>query len=225
MDEYTLKDFDHPEDIHWNDLLTSLPGVHILQTSYWAEIKARVGWIAKYLVWEDKDGNIKAAALVLIKNLPLLGRLWNTCIIYIPRGPVLDWTNSNLATKVLRDLIEFGRRRHAIFLKIDPDLPIASGLPGSESYQPEVTGQNISLRNYWRKNGNIQLIRSNLKIRFCWISHCRETEILSRMKQKTRYNICLPDVKGSQSGRVILQISPPLSYVCPDCLQGWIYHS
>lgn len=195
MDEYSLEVLDQPEEIHWNDLLTALPGVHILQTSYWARIKARVGWKAEYLVWKDIRGNIKAASLVLIKNVPLIGRLRETCIIYTPRGPVLDWADSSLASRVLQDLIDFGRRKKAIFLKIDPDLPIAFGLPGSESFTKVATGQNIVyklLADNWRYSTDQIQFKNSIILDIS----LPETELLSRMKQKTRYNISLAARKG-----------------------------
>lgn len=195
MDEYTLEVLDQPGDIHWNDLLTALPGVHILQTSYWAKVKARVGWRAEYLIWKDMNGNIKGASLVLIKTLPLIGRLLKTCIIYTPRGPILDWADSSLASRVLQDLIEFGKSKKAIFLKIDPDLPIAFGLPGSEGFRTEIIGQGVVERlliENWKYSSDQIQFKNTIVLDIS----LPEPELLSRMKQKTRYNISLAARKG-----------------------------
>lgn len=195
MDEYTLEVHDQPDDIHWNDRIASLPGVHILQTKHWAEIKARVGWKAEYLVWKDQNGCDRSAALVLLKTVPIIGRFLKTCVIYIPRGPMLDWSDSILASRVLHDLIDFGKRKNAIFLKIDPDLPITLGLPGSESFHAEAAGQLIVDKlkgdDWCYSSDQIQFkntITLDLKL--------SENELLNRMKQKTRYNITLAGRKG-----------------------------
>jgi hypothetical protein len=38
--------------------------------------------------------------------------------MYIPRGPILDWTNYSYGKNVLDDIIVFARKNKAIFLKI-----------------------------------------------------------------------------------------------------------
>lgn len=195
MDKYTLEIHDQPGEIQWNDRLASLPGAHILQTSQWAEIKSRVWWKAKYLIWIDRNGCDKAGALVLIKKVPVIGRLLNTCIIYIPRGPVLDWTDAKLASQVLQDLIDFGKQNKAIFLKIDPDLPVATGLPGSQDYQVQKPGQMIKeklIRENWRYSIDQIQFKNTILVDLS----LTESELLNRMKQKTRYNISLAGRKG-----------------------------
>ncbi len=117
-----------------------------------------------------------------------LARFLKTCIIYIPRGPMLDWSDSILASRVLHDLIDFGKRKNAIFLKIDPDLPITLGLPGSESFHAEAAGQLIVDKlkgDDWCYSSDQIQFKNTITLD----SKLSENELLNRMKQKTRYNI------------------------------------
>ena len=50
---------------NWNEIISKLPGASLLQTSQWAEVKARVGWDAFPKLWKKDDGTVEAAALVL----------------------------------------------------------------------------------------------------------------------------------------------------------------
>ena len=55
----------------WNDIIADLPGAHILQTWEWGEVKERYGWQALPQVWHDQDGQVVAAALILIRSILL----------------------------------------------------------------------------------------------------------------------------------------------------------
>ena len=48
---------------NWNEIVAGLPGASLLQTSQWAEVKARMGWEAFPKLWKKPDGTVEAAAL------------------------------------------------------------------------------------------------------------------------------------------------------------------
>ena len=54
------------------------------------------------------------------------------CILYAPKGPLLDWSNESLCNRVFDDLQSFAKKQGAIFLKIDPDVLLGTGIPESE---------------------------------------------------------------------------------------------
>ena len=89
----------------WNDIIADLPGAHILQTWEWGEVKERYGWQVLPQVWHDQDGQVVAAALILIRPISW-GRFstpWR--MMYIPRGPLLmDWSDAGLRNKILSGL-------------------------------------------------------------------------------------------------------------------------
>ncbi len=64
-------------------------------------------------------------------------------VMYVPRGPMLDYSNQPLANQVIDDLQDYARRKGAIFLKIDPALVLAYGQPGSEDEIAHGTGLNF----------------------------------------------------------------------------------
>ncbi len=106
----------------WNTLVARLPGSHFLQTAQWAQVKRRTGWQPLYCAWRDENGRTAAAALVLQRALTF-GRLSIPLrVIYVPKGPLLDWDDQSLAQRVLDDLQSLARQHGAIFLKIDPDV-------------------------------------------------------------------------------------------------------
>lgn len=195
MTEYKMEVFIDPELCLWNERITALPGSHILQTSQWAQIKSQVGWQAEYLIWKDTSGLDRAACLVLIKRLPIIGRYINTCICYAPRGPLLDWSDVNLSKQVLNDLVEYCIKKHGIFLKIDPDLPTGIGLPNSDTFQINPTGKNILdelIHTGWKFAADQIQFRNTVILDLT----LAEDILLERMKQKTRYNISLARRKG-----------------------------
>ncbi len=101
----------------WDHRLLALPNPQILQSWEWGEFKARHGWRATRLLWQE-NGQAMAAASVLqrkMQHFPLP-------LLYVPKGPLLDWTNQPLVEHVLADLEALARQRRAICIKIDPDV-------------------------------------------------------------------------------------------------------
>jgi len=197
-------------DSSWNTLIASLPGAHFLQTEEWARVKAQTGWQPLYLVWLEADDNIQmvhwpsgdplpgqisAAAMVLQRSIPVMGFAARLRILYCPKGPLLDWANSALRRTVLDDLAREARRQGVIFLKIDPDVPLGSGVPGSPEDRPDLTGQTLvtelASRGWTFSDEQVQY-RNTVQVDLSPL----EDTLLSRMKPKTRYNIRLAQRKG-----------------------------
>lgn len=182
---------------NWNNLIAALPGAHILQTWDWAQAKARLGWKPHFLAWSPGDiasAPPQAAALVLQRTLRLGGFSARMSVLYCPKGPLLDWEDTALCQRVLGDLQAFARRQGGIFIKIDPDVILATGLPGPEETISPV-GQavlaDLQGRGWHFSNEQIQY-RNTVQIDLT----CPEPVLLERMKQKTRYNIRLAIRKG-----------------------------
>ncbi len=184
-----------PDPQSWNELVAGLPGGHVLQTSQWAQVKAAGGWDAHYLTWPGDGGQTIAAALVLERALSLRGLHTGLKVLYIPRGPLLDWSNPDLRRQVLDDIQAFARRRRAIFIKIDPEVVIGRGIPGSENDVLDPTGQALSAElnaRGWTFSPDQIQFRNTAMLDL----DGGEADWLARMKQKTRYNIRLAERKG-----------------------------
>jgi lipid II:glycine glycyltransferase (peptidoglycan interpeptide bridge formation enzyme) len=155
----------------WDDVIAGLPHAHLLQTWEWGEFKSRYGWSARRLAWGDGR-----AAQVLLRSAVRGGLK----VMYVPKGPLLDWADGDLRARALDDLEALARRERAIFLKIDPDV--------SAAFQLE---QALHQRG-WRFSPDQIQFRNTVRLDLSR----GEGEILAAMKQKTRYNIRLAEKKG-----------------------------
>ncbi len=126
----------------WNSTLRALPYAHILQTWEWGEFKrATTGWQPIRLAFA-RDGQVVALASVGMRSVGPLK------VMYVSKGPALAYEDTALASEVLHHLQKLARRQRAIWLKIDPDVIAATGLPaelseadGSDT--PHSTGQSF----------------------------------------------------------------------------------
>jgi lipid II:glycine glycyltransferase (peptidoglycan interpeptide bridge formation enzyme) len=150
----------------WERYIRRFPDVHVLQTGIWGEAKAAFGWSVSRIAGET------GGAQILFNSLPF-GFCWG----YIPRGPVGD-PEDEVWNKV--DLI--CRRKRAVLLKIEPDL----------SNGKEQRGTNLPDRSRLRRSLHTIQPRRTLIVDLIG----DEDDLLSRMKQKTRYNIRLSSRKG-----------------------------
>ena len=185
----------------WNDLIRSLPGSHFLQTSQWAEVKAEIGWQSKPFVWKDEEGHLQAAANLLIRRLRLFNRGPQVSIGYVPRGPMLDWGNVPLRTKVLSALEQAARNEGLIFLKIDPEIVLGRGIPGSQGDEENQNGMK-TFHDLESRGWRISPEQIQFKNTAVLDLTGSEEEWLSRMKQKARYNLRL-----SQRSGVIVRVA------------------
>lgn len=195
----------------WNTAISHLYGAHVLQTWEWGKVKSQFGWQPHYLVWFREDDQYKlstnhlpdrlkqkglvAAALTLQRNIRIGGFSHRMGIIYVPKGPLLDWSDSPLRHRVLQDLKEFAQKHGAIFIKIDPDLELGTGIPGKTGSNDHSLG--VSVVNDLKADG-WQFSEEQVQFRNTVLIDLgqSEEELLANMKQKTRYNINLALRKG-----------------------------
>lgn len=178
----------------WNKIIADLPGAHILQTWEWGQVKKRFGWQTLPRVWRDQQGNVAAAAMILIRVISL-GRFstpWR--LMYIPRGPLLtDWSDATVREQVFSDLRTLARNHNVIFIKIDPEVITGRG---ESDMQDPAAGQVIADL----KGAGWLFSQEQVQFRNTMIIELNRTfeELLGGMKQKTRYNVRLATRKGVQ---------------------------
>jgi len=188
----------------WNNLIAGLPGPHLLQTWEWSQVKAKYGWEPLPFLWQAKpskgsepsEGYMPvAAAMVLKRSIPIGGFAARLNILYIPKGPLMEWSDEPLRRRVLDDLQDFAKRQGAIFLKIDPDVVLGTGVPESEDSVEGNGGQAVISaleRRRWIFSSDQIQFRNTVMLDLS----PSEEEMLAHMKQKTRYNIRLAGRKG-----------------------------
>ena len=188
-----------------NTLISKLPNPHFLQTYEWGQVKAKYGWSPLYAVWTDDKfsvtddcslltDNYIAAALILKRQILHNGFAARLSILYSPKGPLLDWTNESLRNRVLNDLQSLAKKQGAIFLKMDPDVVLGTGVPASEDDAIDNNGQIVMAelkRRGWEYASDQIQFKNTVLIDL----NPTEEEILARMKQKTRYNVRLAEKK------------------------------
>ena len=210
----------------WNRTISSLPGsssegltgAHILQTWEWGQVKAANGWQPLFLTWQQEgnryrlhqnhipEGQISAATMVLQRTLHVGGFAARMNVQYAPKGPLMDWNNNPLRQAVLHDLQLLAKRKGAIFIKIDPDVLLGRGAPGTTEANEHQHGQALcdSLRGMgWHFSPDQVQFRNTVQLDLS----PHEVELLRNMKQKTRYNIRLAERKG-----VTIRLGKPADY-------------
>lgn len=174
----------------WDRALLALPNPQVLQSWAWGEFKSRHGWSATRLLFQEQ-GRTVAAASVLQRKLPRLP----ASLLYVPRGPALDWTDAALADRVLAELGNLARQRRALLIKIDPDVYYPGDVPAF-SPRPACAPDTARLlaRGGWRFSGEQIQFRNTVLLDLAR----PEDELLAAMRQKTRYNIRLAARRGVQ---------------------------
>ena len=90
------------------------PMVNLLQSSAWEKVKS--DWNHERLgIYEGE--NLLAVASILIKSLPLGYKMF-----YIPRGPILDYRDTEVLKFVLQSIKSYARSKKAIFVTFDPSI-------------------------------------------------------------------------------------------------------
>ena len=96
------------------------PMVNLLQSSAWEKVKSE--WNHERLgVYEE--GKLLAVASILVKSLPLGYKMF-----YIPRGPILDYRDTELLKFVLQSIKSYARSKRAVFVTFDPSICLSQHL-------------------------------------------------------------------------------------------------
>jgi peptidoglycan pentaglycine glycine transferase (the first glycine) len=165
-------------DAAWDAFVAGHPNGHVLQTARWAALKASFGWTCERAVLRtipSPDAPILGGASILYRRLP-----WGQTLAYVPKGPVVDWSDPAQARAVLTMVREISLRQHAALLKIEPELP--------ESAEVAAMLAGCGFRPSPQRIQPLSTIHIDLA--------ADEETILSRMKPKWRYNVRLAARKG-----------------------------
>lgn len=153
----------------WDEFLEKYPNAHILQTSKWGELKSQFGWEIVHVAEGSTGAQI------------LFRRLFSFSIAYIPKGPVGDDWNP-----IISSIHQECKKRRAILLIIEPDM-----WESGDNYAGLSFLDRQNLKGFRIGEQSIQPRRTIV----VGIGKA-DDQILSAMKQKTRYNIRLAEKKG-----------------------------
>lgn len=93
-------------------------GSHYQSFNY-ALLMAENGYDYELIGYVDEYGRIHAASLILIKKLSHIYKYG-----YAPKGFILDYFNKKLVKDFTKDLITYYKKKHIVFIKINPEIAI-----------------------------------------------------------------------------------------------------
>jgi lipid II:glycine glycyltransferase (peptidoglycan interpeptide bridge formation enzyme) len=157
----------------WNRFVEATPGGHHVQTSHWAQVKSYQGWRALNLI-ATRDNLIVGGAQILIRRLPLIGRVG-----YIHRGPLLASRAPGLTPLLIAKLKEVARQHSIQCLIVHPPVNGEALDQGLHDSGFRLTGM---------RTASLATVVLDLGP--------DEDSLLSGMKPKTRYNVQLSQRKG-----------------------------
>ena len=99
-----------------DDFVKQSPLCNLLQSSNWAKIKDNWDSCITGVYQKDK---LVASGLILIKHLPL-----SFTMMYIPRGPIMDYENKELVKFYLKELKKWAKTKHCLFISFDPAIKL-----------------------------------------------------------------------------------------------------
>ena len=114
-----------------DEFVKNSPQTNLLQSSDWAKIKDNWG-NERLGIYQDQK--LVAVASILIQPLPL-----GFTMLYIPRGPIMDYQNSQLVSFMLQSIKTYAKSKRAVFAKFDPSLFLRKGIIGQEAKDQEAT--------------------------------------------------------------------------------------
>ena len=114
-----------------DEFVKNSPQTNLLQSSDWAKIKDNWG-NERLGIYQDQK--LVAVASILIQPLPL-----GFTMLYIPRGPIMDYQNSQLVSFMLQSIKTYAKSKRAVFAKFDPSLFLRKGLIAQEAKDQEAT--------------------------------------------------------------------------------------
>ncbi len=94
------------------------PLYNIFQSPQWRSVKKE--WDA-YLTGVFDGEKLVATAMILSRSLPLGLKMF-----YIPRGPLMDFSDTKLLAFFVKELKSFARKKRAVLIRIDPNVLLSS---------------------------------------------------------------------------------------------------
>lgn len=164
----------------FNDFVARFETGDLLQSFEWGELKARTGW-SPVRVLAEQHGRIVATASILKRPIPKIGR----CIMYAPRGPVLDTSDGSLVEQFCAHLRQVAIKHRAILLKIDPPVPIEDAASEANLRTAGFVCVNVGGFGGTQPKCVMQLDLDK-----------PPDELMASFKEKWRYNIRLAERKG-----------------------------
>ena len=167
----------------WDAFVAGHPAGHLMQSRAWARARQDTGWRPFFLRMEDTTG-LRATALCLCRAIPGTG----LGLLYIPRGPVLDYGDPRLVEALGRALWQLARDQGALSVLTDPAVP-------EDREEAHAALEQIGFRRE-EKHGLFRILQPRWVMRIPVDRYGGPEGLLAALPPKTRYNIGLAQRKG-----------------------------
>lgn len=173
----------------WNERLRTLPRPHVLQTWEWGQFKYETtGWFPHRWAFLHEGECVGLCSMGERKIGPL-------SVMYAPKGPAIDYDDPQVTEAVLDALQAKAREHRAIWLKIDPDIAHAIGVPGEDDDRPQEPGNRLKARlqaRGWRFSDDQVQFRNTITFDLTQ----SEDDLLAAMSGNTRRKVRTAAKKG-----------------------------
>lgn len=187
---------DDPGD-SWDAFVAGHPAGHLMQSRAWARVRQDTGWQPLFLSLLDESGPC-GAALCLLRTIPLTGFR----LLYIPRGPVVDYSNSTLVEALGAALREVARTHRVFLAQTDPAIR-------TDSLDAHRGLERMGFRRE-SKHGLFRIGQPLRVMRLPIDEYVDPAGLRAALPHKTRYNIHLAERKGvavrARTDREALQV-------------------
>ena len=167
----------------WDEFVSRHPNGHLMQSRAWAEVRRDTGWRPWFLRLDDA-GEIRAAALVLQRRFP-----WpSPCVLYVPRGPVIDYADPPLVEAMAAALRQLASEQRAFLVQADPAV-------SEERREAHAALERMGFHRQ-EKHGLFRILQPARVMRIPLDRYAGPQGLLDALPHKTRYNIKLAERKG-----------------------------
>ncbi len=166
----------------WNNALRSLPNAHVLQTWEWGALKQQTTSWEPLRILYKRGGNTVAAVSIGVRKVGPLR------VMYAPKGPAMPHDDPMLVGAVLDDLQRRANEMGTVWLKIDPDVVAATGVPGEDddtTYLPGTLFTDALTERGWRFSDDQPQFRNTIKLDLTQ----SEDDLLMAMSGNTRRKV------------------------------------
>lgn len=127
----------------FENFVKNSPYKNYCQTENYAQIMSETGFNYNFIGYTTNDLEILAAGMFLTK------KIGSYYYAYCPKGFIIDYEDDELVRKFTNNLKKYYKRKKIIFLKINPEIPIATI---NKNYE-RVTNKNINILDNLKKLG------------------------------------------------------------------------
>ncbi|MDL2215503.1 peptidoglycan bridge formation glycyltransferase FemA/FemB family protein [Ruminococcaceae bacterium OttesenSCG-928-N02] len=156
---------------------------YFTQGTPWAKVKDN--WGHEVVVCRNDAGEIVGGMLILIRKIGI------KTMLYAPRGPICEYTDSDVLTRLLAGAREVAKKYKAYVLKMDPYV-----VEGCEEEEAQVAAFAKAGCTFVRDAAFFATIQPRHNYMMTEIGGKTPEEVLKGFGGKTRYQVTMPQRKG-----------------------------